>query len=148
MTATSGFVVPDNTVRAGGNYLTHQFVADGAFSPTNLVKFDTTDELIIVCGVDDEECIGVAGQNHQAIADGEDPMTHAFADGEVAPVHMDGYLVIIADTGNLTRGLFGVSGAADGAEVEDTGAVTWEPTIVGRAMISAASTVKGIIKFF
>lgn len=148
MTATSGFVVPDNAVMAGGNYLTSQFVADGALSPTNLVKFDTTDELIIVCATDDEECIGVAGVNYQAISDGEDPMTHAFAANELVNVHMDGYLVIVADTGNLTRGLFGVSGAADGAEVEDTGAVTWEPTIVGRAMRSAASTVKGVIKFF
>lgn len=148
MTATSGFVVPDNTVIAGGKPLTKQFVADAAFSPTNAVKFDTSAELIIVCAVDDEECIGIAGINYKAASEGLDIMTHAFANGEVAPVHMSDYLVVVADTGGLTRGLFGVVGAADGAEIEDTGAVTWEPTIVGRAMTSAATTVKAIIKFF
>ena len=147
MTATSGFVIPANTVIAGGKPLTRQFVADGALSPTNCVKFDTTDELIIVCAVNDEQCIGIAGINYKAASKGLDIMS-AFADGDVVPVHMSDYLVVVADTGALTRGLFGVVGAADGAEVEDTGAVTWEPTIIGRCMISAATTVKSIINYF
>lgn len=147
MTATSGFVVPDNVVIAGGKPLTRQFVADVALSPTNCVKFDTSAELIIVCAVDDEECIGIAGINYKAASKGLDILS-AFADGDVVPVHMSDYLVVVADTGALTRGLFGVVGSADGAEVEDTGAVTWEPTIIGRAMTSAATAVKAIIKFF
>ena len=148
MTATSGFIVPANAVRAGGNYLSKQLVADAAISPTNLVKYDTSGELVIVCPADDEYCIGVAGQNHQAIADGEDPMTHAFADGELVPVHMDGYLVVVADAAAMTRGLLARTGAADGAECQDSGHVTWEPMVIGRNMTTAASAAKGVIKFF
>jgi len=148
MTATSGFVVPANAVRAGGNYLSAQLVADAALSPTNCVMFDTSDELIIVCPAASELCIGIAGQNYQAIADGEDPMTHAFADGELVNVHMDGYLHVVADAAAMTRGLLQMVGAADGAEVQDSGHVTWEPSIIGRAMRSAATTVHSVIKFF
>ena len=148
MTADMGMQVPSNVVRVGGNTLVQTIVADAALSPTNCVKYDTSNALVIPCGVDDEYCIGVADLNYQGIADEEDPMTHAFADGEKVPIIMNGLVVAVADTGASTRGYLQVVGAADGKEVEDTGGVTWEPTVVGRAMTSAASTAKLVLKLF
>lgn len=148
MPADMGIKVPANQVEVEGVTLARTLVADAALSPTNCVKYDTSQALIIPCPVNDEYCIGVADRNDEAPADGEDPMTHPFANGERVRVLMNGLVVVVSDTGAMTRGYLQVIGAADGAEVEDTGGATWEPTVVGRAMSGAATAVKAVLKLF
>ena len=163
MTADMGLKVPSNVVKAGGNNVVISAVADAAITPTNLVKFDTAQSLVIPQTVGGKDTLGVADRNEDAIADDEDPMTHAYADGEVVNVVCDGLVVVVADTSGFTRGGLVQVGAADGAEVDDyvdtavggafnqanLEAVKDElGMIIGRAFTSAASTVKGVIKLF
>lgn len=149
MALDAGIIVPDNDVVHSFNHIKRTLVADAGLSPTNLVKFDTSKSLIIVCGASDEECIGVAGRNEKAWARSHtDPMTTAFVDGDQVPVHMDGLLVVVADAGAITRGHLVEVGGTDGAEAEDIVAATYTACIIGRAMSSGASTEKAVVRFF
>jgi len=165
MTADMGLKVPSNVVQAGGNNIVLTAVADEAITPTNLVKFDTSQALLIKQTASGKNTLGVADRNEDAIADDQDPMTHAYADGEVVNVVIDGMVVVVADTTGFTRGGLVAAGDSDGAEVEDytdTAANAGDTyltanleaikdelgAIIGRALTSAATTVKGVIKLF
>ena len=139
MASTTQLVVPTNTVKVSGPHETLTLVAEGAITPGEAVKFGSSQAQVVVCGVTDPLCIGVADKNQNAaVIAGTDPMTTDYAAGDEVMVITKGRVRAIADTAGITRGTLVKTGAVDGGKFEDIGAGTFDE-VVGRALTTAAS---------
>jgi hypothetical protein len=148
MSKSMGFLVPSNSVRLGQDHTVRTLVAGAALSPTNGVAFGAGAERVVVNPIAGKLCIGVADRNYQAIADDEDPMTHAFAAGEKVAVILEGLVVVVAGAAGMTMGTLAMSGAAAAGVFQDSALAVVEPSVVGRALTTAAAAAKAVMKLF
>lgn len=139
MAITSGLVVNNNDINQGGPHETLSLVAEGVITPGDAVKFGSTQEFVVVCGVTDPLCIGVADKNDiVANRNGTNPMTQDYAVGDQVLVFTKGRVRALADSAvAVTRGTLVMTGATVGTSFEDIGAGTFDE-VVGRALTSAA----------
>lgn len=122
--ANTGFVVPTSQVRYLGSgarpHFAGTYVAEGAFSPTNLVKGGTAANQVVV-NTTSVYPVGVADLNYDAAAERLNTLTHAFAANDVSIVLKAGIVVVVADTSAISADTRVMTGDTDGAEVEDYG---------------------------
>ena len=160
--ANTRYVMPTGQVRYGDDHIANPYFAEGAITPTNLVKQGTAVNQCVVNSVGNKEVLGVADVNSDAAAEDLNTLTHAYAAGDECVVIQSGIVVIVADTGGITAGKKVMVGKADGAEVDDytdtaaNAGDTYLTTnlelikdeiglIIGLALTTAATTVKGLI---
>ena len=84
----TGVTVPDNCILVGGQHPAYIYmVAEGAITPgDNVEPGSVAASEVKACDASAEEFTGTADKNDDAVLDGNDPMTHDFATGEVVPV--------------------------------------------------------------
>ena len=83
-----GITVPTNAVYCGGGDPAYIYmVAEGAITPgDNVEPGSVAASEVKACDASAEEFTGTADKNDNAVLDGNNPMTHDFATGEVIPV--------------------------------------------------------------
>ena len=134
-----GIVVPSNCIFMGGGdpgivYLT---ASEGITPGDNVVEASASTVEMVDAG--DDEYMGTADKNDNAVLDGNNPLTHDFATGEVVPVITGNcHVRKIADTAGVNKGNIVRIGAADGVECQDIGTGANKLTI-GRALTSATT---------
>jgi len=101
----TGVTVPTNCIYAGGadpEYI--YLVADAAITPGDNVEPGAAASGVKACDASAEEFIGTADKNDNAVLDGNDPMTHDWAAGEVVPVITGACLVRKISEGGVASG--------------------------------------------
>jgi len=135
----TGITVPSNVVYMGGGdpgyiYLTAS-EAIGAGDNVVAASASTVEK----CDAGDDEYLGTADKYDDAVLDGNKPMTHDAASGEVVRIITGNcHVRKIADAGNVNKGFIQRIGTGDGVECVDIGTAANKYTI-GRALASATS---------
>lgn len=134
-----GLTIPSNNIFMGGGdpiiiYLT---ASEGITPGDNVVAASAS--TVEMCDANDDEYMGTADKNDNATLDGNNPMTHDFATGEVVPIITGNcHVRKIADTGNVSKGFIVRIGGADGVECDNILTVA-NKYVIGRALTSATS---------
>ena len=135
----TGITVPSNVVYMGGGdpgyiYLT---ASEGIGAGDNVVAASAS--TVELCDANDDEYLGTADKYDDAVLDGNNPMTHDAATGEVVRIITGNcHVRKIADAGNVNKGFIQRIGTGDGVECVDIGTAANKFTI-GRALASATS---------
>jgi hypothetical protein len=137
----TGITVPSTTIYCGGGdplyiYLT----AENALTPGDNVYGKTSDNTRCnPCAANSFMYLGTADLNDDAVLDGNNPISHDFASGELVPIITGSCMVRkIADASNVTGGEVQEIGQSDGAECQDINA-RGAKYAIGRALTAATS---------
>lgn len=146
MAITSGLTVNNNAVAQGGLHETLTLVAEGVITPGDAVKFGSTNEFVVVCGVTDPLFLGVADKNDKEANEvGNNPMTDDYAVGDQVLVFTKGRVRVLADSAvAVTRGTKVMTGATVATSFQDIGAGTFDE-VAGKALTSAGVGVAFIL---
>jgi hypothetical protein len=137
-------------------------VAEGAITPGDFVKIGTADYQVVANTTTGLMPAGVADLNYDAIADGEDPLTHDFAAGDECIVITRGRVRVVAGPSAMTAGVAAMVDTTTGTDCEDLTATAAQAsdtyktanldliadeirTTVGMILGDAAKTVAGVI---
>jgi len=135
----TGLTVDSTAIYQGGGDPGYIYLVAGeAITPGDNVQPAGTQQVYVSDTGASPSYIGTADKNDNAVLDNNNPMTHAFASGEVVPV-ITGHCHVrkIADTNGATAGKVQRVGATDAGEVENN-ASTMKYS-VGRALTTATS---------
>lgn len=137
----TGIAVPSTCIYMGGGDPAYvHLTAEAAITPGDNVFGKVADNTLCnPSAAASFTCFGTADKNDDAVLDGNDPMTHDFAIGEVVPIITGNCQVRkVADATGVTGGEVQRIGSSDGAECEDANAIGAKYTI-GRALTAATS---------
>jgi phosphoserine aminotransferase len=154
--------MPTGSVRYGDDHIANPYFAEGVITPTNLVLQGTAVNQVKINTAGNQNVIGVADVNSDALAEDLDVLTHAYASGDECVVIQSGIVVVVADTAGIVAGekvMVGISTsgfvdvytstaaqAADTYKTANLDLIAGEiREIIGHALTTAATTVKALI---
>ena len=135
----TGITIPSNVIYMGGGDpgLVFLTASEGIGAGDNVVAASAS--TVELCDANDDEYLGTADKNDNAVLDNNNPMTHDFATGEVVGIITGNcHVRKIADAGNVNKGFIQRIGTGDGVECVDISTAANKYTI-GRALTSATS---------